>query len=243
MSDVWGLIQARMGSTRLPGKVILDLAGKPLIWHVVERLRRVPGLAGIVIASTADPQNDALADFAAREGLPIHRHPLEDDIAGRLSGVVRELDATAILKVNGDCPLVDPEVLARLLDRYLSEPGLDYVSNKSIKTYPMGLSAEVIAAHPLLWCDENLSAATDREYVADWIRNHTDRFAVASIENERDLSEHGWMVDTPEDLAFVQGIFARLYRDGEVFGMEKVLTILSDAAGTPGMAGAVRTGS
>ena len=239
MSGIWGLIQARMGSTRLPGKVLLDLAGKPLIWHVTERLRRVPGLDGIVVASTADPQNDALAEFAAREGLSIHRHPQEDDIAGRLAGTVRELGATAILKINGDCPLVDPRVLTRLLDRYLGQAGLDYVSNKSIKTYPLGLSAEVIAARPLLWCDGNLRSAVDREYVADWIRNHTDRFAVASIEHERDLSQHGWMVDTPEDLAFVQDIFARLYRNGEVFGMEQVLAILGDVTE---VAKAARTG-
>ncbi len=223
------IIQARMASTRLPGKVLRDLAGKPLVWHITDRLRRVPGLDGIVIATTTARENDALEDFAREGAFAVYRHEGEDDIAGRLAGAARLVGADAFLKVNGDCPLVDPEILTRLVSRFASEGSLDYVSNKVVWTYPIGLSAEVIGTRAMDWCDERLTSLTDREHVTDWIRDHREHFAVASIECDRDLSHHHWAVDTETDFAFARRIFAQLYVDGGCFGMQDVLDVIDQS--------------
>jgi len=227
VSGLWGLVQARMASTRLPGKVMMDLAGRPLIWHIVDRMRRVPGLKGIVIATTTDRRNDRLDGFAKDEGLAVYRHAEEDDIAGRLAGAVRSVDAEAVMKLNGDCPVVDPAVLTRLVRRFESDADLDYVSNKVVWTYPAGLSAEVIGRDAILWCDANVTSPLAREYISDWIRDHTERFLVASVEYDEDLSRFGWTVDTPEDFAFMESLFRGLYREGKSFSLADVLAFLS----------------
>ena len=233
-----GLVQARMGSTRLPRKVMLPLAGRPLVGHIFDRLRRVGGLSGLVLATTRDPANDPLAAFAAAEGALVFRARGEDDIAERLAGAAALAGADAVLKVNGDCPLVDPAVLALLVERF-RRGDVDYVSNKIVWTWPEGLSAEVIGRRALDWCDANLSAASEREFVANWIRDHGERFRVASVEGPRDLSRHRWTVDTPEDYAFMQRLFAALHPGDPVFGLDAVLAHLA-AAPDARAAGAAR---
>jgi len=223
MARVAGLIQARMGSTRLPGKVMRELAGKPMVGHIIERLETVPGLCGVVLATTADPRNEGLADYARARGLAVYRAQGEDDIAERLLGAARLMRADAILKVNGDCPLVDPAVLAELLEAFTD--GTDYVSNKIEPSYPLGLSAEVIATRALEWCDANLEAPQDRELVANWIKEHPGRFKQVSVVSRRGLGHLNWTVDTPEDFAFVEEIFAAL--GGRLFGLDDVLDFLS----------------
>ncbi len=227
MKRVFGLIQARMGSQRLPGKVMLPLAGMPMVGHIVERLRRVAGLSGVVLATTTDSRNDMLAAYAATLDVPVWREPAEDDIAARLCHAAQSVDAEGILKVNADSPLVDPHVLQQMLAAFNRE-GADYVSNKIVWSYPKGLSAEVIASRTLLWCHENLAHPHDREYVADWIKSQGDRFRIISIESGRQLGHHEWMVDTQEDYTMMVDLFETLYRSGECFGMEDVLAHLGE---------------
>src|SRR5579864_4738490 len=99
-----GVIQARMGSTRLPGKVMLPLAGQPVIWHIFDRLRRVQPIETVVLATTTDPQNDDMTRYAESKGMYVYRHDAEEDIAGRLAGVIAATKADGMLKVNADCP-------------------------------------------------------------------------------------------------------------------------------------------
>ncbi len=227
-----GLIQARMGSTRLPGKVMLPICGKPLVGHVIDRLEAVAGLNDIVLATTADPRNEPLVAYARERGLVVHREEAEDDIAARLAGAARAVDADAVLKINSDCPLADVAVLQRLVDVFRRAGDADYVSNKIEWTYPEGLSAEVIATRALEWCDANLADPRCRELVANWIRDHGERFKTVSVTGDEDLSHHGWVVDTPEDFEFVTHVFEALYRDGELFGLHDILAFLArkDAA-------------
>jgi len=220
-----GLVQARMASTRLRGKAMLPLAGKPLVGHIFERLRHVEGLAGICLATTRDGRNDALAAYAESESVTVFRGESEDDIVGRLAGAAAAANCEAILKVNGDCPLVDPAVLQLLVERF-RQGDVDYVSNKILWTWPEGLSAEVIARSAIDWCDANLANPAEREFVANWIRDHRERFRVASVEGGRDLSRNKWTVDTPDDYALMQRIFAALYPDNPVFGADAVLAFL-----------------
>lgn len=216
-----GLVQARMGSSRLPGKVLKPLCGRPLVGHIFDRLRATPGVADVILATTMDPRNDALAAFSERENVRVFRATAEDDIAARLAGACRISGADAVLKVNGDCPLVDPAILRLLVARF--EIGdVDYVSNKVRWTWPEGMSAEVIGAKAIYACDEQLTGARERELVANHTRD-CGEFRVASVEGDKDLTHHKWSVDTLTDFEEVSRIFEACYPRNKLFGIDDVL--------------------
>lgn len=225
-----GLIQARMGSVRLPGKAMLPLAGKPVIWHIVDRLRRVRGLSGVALATTIDPVNDVLVAYASELGLPTWRETDENDIAARLHNSCEQFGATAILKVNADCPLVDPSVLTALVDAYRNAP-VDYVSNKIVWSFPKGLSAEVISKNAIEWCFHNLIDSTEREYVTDRIKELDSKFTHNSILSNSNYAHLDWMLDTPDDYDFMRRVFDSLYIEGGCFGMQDVLKYTSAEKG------------
>ncbi|MSQ92712.1 MAG: hypothetical protein EXR87_07270 [Gammaproteobacteria bacterium] len=220
--SVVGVLQARMGSSRLPGKALRPLAGKPLVWHMIDRMRRTGVCERIVLATTMDPRNAPLIEFARAEGLEVVQEERENDLASRIMQVVSLTGADFLLKTGGDCPLVDPDVMRGMVARAIST-GADFVSNRVRWTFPIGLSCDVVSASSVRWCDSNLSKAEERELFAVYIRDHPERFKVASFEHEHDLSHHGWTVDTPEDYAFIQSVFDALYREGGCFGMNDVL--------------------
>ena len=231
MTTVAGVLQARMGSSRLPGKALRSLAGKPLVWHMIDRMRRAGVCQQIVLATTTDPRNDPLIELAHSEGLEVVQEAEEDDLAARIALAARLTGADILLKTGGDCPLVDPDVMRRMVERAVSTRA-DFVSNRIRWTYPIGLSCDVISAKAVLWCDENLVEPNDRELFALYIRDHPQRFSVDSFENDIDLSHHNWTVDTPEDYSFVQPIFDTLYREGRCFGLGDVLQYLEADSGS-----------
>lgn len=228
MICIAGLIQARMGSSRLPGKVMLPIRSKPMIGHIIDRLQRVEGLAGIVVATTTDPRNDALVAYAQSREADVYREKIEDDIAARLLGAARLMRADAVLKINGDCPLADPAVLQKLTDVFRAVADADYVSNKIEWTYPEGLSAEVIATRALDWCALHLTDPGERELVANYVRDHRERFKTVSVTGSQDLSRHRWVVDTPEDFSFVSRIFDALSPQGSIFSMHEILQAIEN---------------
>jgi len=227
MNPVIGVIQARMGSSRVPGKAMLDLAGKPLLWHMIDRLRRVPQIGPIVLATSSDERNAPMIALAEAEGLSVCRHPGEDDLAGRIARAIRPLAGDLVLRVGGDCPLIDPAVLDGMVALAIDTPGADFVSNRIDWSFPLGLSADVLSRRAIEWCDENLTDAEDRELFAVYVRDHPERFCVRGYVNDVDLSHHGWTVDEPGDVVFMTGIFDALYRPGAVFGMQAVLDHLA----------------
>lgn len=225
MTRIAGVLQARMGSSRLPGKAMRPLAGKPLVWHMIDRMRRTGLCEQIVLATTTDPRNGPLIEFAQREGLAVVTEDDEDDLAARIAHAARLSGADFLLKTGGDCPLVDVDVMRSMVETAVARDA-DFTSNRVRWTFPLGLSCDVVSAKAVLWCDENLAKPEDRELFALYIRDHPDRFKVVSYEHEEDLSQHGWTVDTPEDFAFVAAIFETLYREGQCFSLSEVLAYL-----------------
>lgn len=223
---VLGVIQARMGSSRVPGKALADLAGQPLIGHMIDRMRDVPQVDEIVLATTEDPRNDPLVAYCAERGLRTFRHPEEDDLAGRIAGAIRGTDQRLILKTGGDCPFIDPAVLRKMVETALAAERADFVSNRVQWSYPLGLSADVVSRSAVEWADATLTAPEDRELFAVYIRDHPERFAVIPVVHDTDLSHHNWCVDTPEDLAFARRVFDALYPTQGNFGMQAVLDFL-----------------
>jgi spore coat polysaccharide biosynthesis protein SpsF len=222
------VIQARLGSTRLPGKALADVAGRPMLAHVAERAAAIPGIAGMVIATTVSPADEALEHFARRAGLHCIRGS-EADVLGRFCLAARETKAEAVVRVTADCPLLDPEVSGRVLAEYLGRrPGVDYVSNVHPATYPDGLDTEVVSVEALETAARETQLPSDREHVTAYIRRRPERFRLANVTHGEDLSAHRWTVDTEADLTFVRAVFEALGPAAASAGMAEVLRLLAE---------------
>ena len=225
-SSTIAVIQARMGSSRVPGKAMIDLAGRPLIGHIFDRVRRIRNIGPIVLATTTDPRNERMIKFARMEDILVYSHSIEDDLAGRIAGAIRNLKGDTVLKVGGDCPFVDPSVLQIMVNTAIADPSLDFVSNRIEWSYPLGLSADVLSRRSIEWADKNLIKPDDRELFAIYIRDNPTQFKVFPIVHHQNLSHLGWTVDEPADVEFARYIFGKLYQPGYVFGMHEMLDLL-----------------
>ena len=198
-------IQARMGSTRLPGKVLVSISGRPTIQRIAERLAVCQELDAVAVSTSVENRDDAIADLAAHLGLVCVRGS-ETDLIERLGRTAARTGADALVRITADCPLVDPALVDRVVGVWRRSAGrLEYVSNVFPPTFPDGLDVEVLSRTAL----ERL----DRE-VSD------------PLEHPKDLSRLRWTMDYPEDLAFVEAVYRRLGSQGEIFGMEDLLRLL-----------------
>ncbi|TMQ21281.1 MAG: aminotransferase class III-fold pyridoxal phosphate-dependent enzyme [Candidatus Rokuibacteriota bacterium] len=219
------IVQARLGSTRLPGKTLMDVAGRPLLGHLVERTRRIPGLDAVVLATTGRPADRALADFAGAYGLPVYAGS-EEDVLDRFYQAARRFGVSVVVRVTPDCPLLDPAVAGLVLRRFLDAAGeLDYASNTQPPTFPDGQDTEVFSAAALARAWREARLPSEREHVTPYIWKHPDRFRLANVRHAEDLSRMRWTVDEAADLEFVRRVFARLGAD-RPFGMGEVLDLL-----------------
>ena len=222
-----GLIQARMASTRLPGKVLLPLVGKPVLWHISNRMNEIVHLDEIVIATTMSSENDAISNWAQNENIQCVRHPKEDDIAGRLMLAINETNADAIVKINADCPLFDPKIAGQALELFLQRPAPDAATNKLKPTYPLGMSVEVLGRDCLSWCYENLSMDIERELTVKWIFDRPQKFRIRSLEQDkRDDSHYNLTLDTPQDYNLISRIYEHLYQEDTIFGWNDIRNYL-----------------
>jgi len=219
------IVQARMGSSRLPGKTLMDLAGRPLLGHLVDRARRIPGVEAVVMATTDRPADRALIAFAEAEKLPVYAGS-EHDVLDRFHQAASRFGVSVVVRVTPDCPLLDPAVAGLVLTRFLgARGGLDYASNTQPPTFPDGQDTEVFSAAALAraWREAHLSS--EREHVTPYIWKHPDRFRLANVRHAEDLSALRWTVDEAADLDFVRAVWARL-GGPRAFGMDEVLALL-----------------
>lgn len=195
-------IQARMNSTRLPGKVLRLIEGKPVIVRIWERLALCSSLDTIVVATSADPSNDIIEKVCAREGMGCARWGTDEDVADRLRYVAREQDADWVVRITADCPLVDPGLVDSLVAVARHTSGYEYLSNVYPRTYPDGLDIELISCG----CLDRLSGETLTAYI--WA--HSGEFKTDSLCHDQDLSQYSWTLDTVLDLEFIQWVYRRL---------------------------------
>jgi spore coat polysaccharide biosynthesis protein SpsF len=198
------IVQARMTSTRLPGKVLADVAGKPMLERQLERLQRCRHADEIVLAITTNPDDDPLT----RLGYPVHRGS-EHDVLARYAGAAARFDADVIVRVTSDCPLIDPEqtdaVIAALT------PDVDYAANVLERRLPRGLDTEALWRDALERCHRMATSKPAREHVTWHIHTeHPERFVLRSVVPELDAADLRWTVDTPEDLALVRRVYEAL---------------------------------
>jgi spore coat polysaccharide biosynthesis protein SpsF len=217
------IIQARMGSQRLPGKVLARVAGRPVLAWVIDRVTRARGLDTVIVATTLEAADDAVVDLCRKLGVACFRGS-ESDVLDRYCQTARAYDLDVIARITADCALIDPEVID-LIVREFETGKWDYTANTNPPSYPDGLDTEVFSRDSLerAWRDAELKS--EREHVTLHIRNHPERYRIGNVTHAQDLSAMRWVVDEPSDLAFVRAIYDAL---GEKpFGMREVLQLLS----------------
>lgn len=218
LDRVVAIVQARMGSTRLPGKVLMEIADRPMLYHVVSRTSVASQLDETAVATTSEREDDRIADYCDEVGFPFTRGE-EQDVLDRYYEAAVETDASVVVRVTGDCPLISPSFIDRAVRTY-RETEADYVSNKVRYTQPDGLDVEVFSFEALETARNKADDDYDREHVTPYVR---DNFAVQDVSNPIDTSSYActdeetilrWTVDYPSDMDFVRAIFDRLYVNG-----------------------------
>jgi glutamate-1-semialdehyde aminotransferase/spore coat polysaccharide biosynthesis protein SpsF (cytidylyltransferase family)/predicted dehydrogenase len=222
------IIQARMGSSRLPGKSMAEIEGRPMLWHVVQRVKRASLVDRVVVATSTNRADDAIAGMCLQEGIPCHRGS-ENDVLDRFYGAARAEKAAWVVRITADCPLIDPEVIDRVVRRF-QRGDLDYASNAMVRSYPDGLDTEVFSFSALERAWHEAAKTSEREHVTPYLRS--EKFRTANVEsNSTSLYQHyRWTVDELQDLEFIRAVY-RAMRDKGEFGMKDVLELLEKSPG------------
>ncbi|WP_372399263.1 glycosyltransferase family protein [Azospirillum sp. HJ39] len=236
---VVAISQARMTSTRLPGKVLMPAAGRPLLAHHLERLARTPGLDAVVLATTVNTADDPVAACAEGLGIAVFRGD-EADVLGRFAGAAAMAGAELVVRVTADCPLIDPVLVGRLIATFLGgqcdDPPLDHLSIDSTR-YPRGLDAEIFPRRLLEEAAANAADPAEREHVTPYIYHRPDRFrlgaalapdAPADLADLEGLAEQRWCVDEPADYELVRRLLEALLPANPGFGWQDCCKILRD---------------
>ncbi|HEV7233618.1 MAG TPA: glycosyltransferase family protein [Sphingorhabdus sp.] len=199
------IIQARMGSTRLPGKILKLLAGKPVLQHVVERTKASGAFDEVVVATTDRNIDNPAASAAATFGAVVVRGD-ENDVLSRYELAAKTTAADAIMRITADCPLIDPDVLQQMVGRFRTGDA-DLVSNCVRRTFPRGLDAELFSRAALDIMAMEATASSEREHVTPFLYANPDRFRIVSHEGAKDYSDYRLTLDTPEDFDLLERLF------------------------------------
>lgn len=220
------IIQARMTSTRLPGKVLMDIAGNPMIWHLLERLKRSKRLDEIILAIPDTKASDKLEEFARGHGVSYFRGS-EDDVLSRYYGAAKKFRADVIVRITSDCPLIDPAVVDEIIERHLAS-GADYTSNVLERTYPRGLDTEVFNFNALERAFRRAKEPYRREHVTPFIWEQPKIFKLESVKAGKKMNrpEFRLTVDAMQDLELARAIYKHLYRPGAIFYTPAVIDLL-----------------
>ena len=218
---VLAIVQARMSSSRLPGKVMRRLLGEPMLGRQIERMRRATRLSGIVVATSKEASDNVLADYAASLGVDVVRGSL-NDVLDRFRKALRAAgDPEHFVRITADCPLADPALIDRCIRRHIAG-AYDYTHTGPGWTFPQGLDVEVCRTAVLDMAWREASDPYEREHVTPFINRKPDRFDIG-VETRNPPQRWRWTVDTPEDFAFVEAVYADLYPANPAFTTEDVL--------------------
>lgn len=221
-------IEARMTSTRLPGKVLMPCQGRPMLAHMVERLARAPSLDGIVVATTTNPTDDPVEALAAELGVGVWRGS-EDDVMARVLGAATHFQADVIVETTGDCPLIDPEIVETCIARH-RELGVDYLSNVMERSFPIGMDTQVFATSVLADAAARTDDAADHEHVSLFIYRHPELYTLANVAAPPGLFDPDLRLtlDTPQDFELIDRIFGHFLPARPAFSLADILALLAD---------------
>ncbi len=206
-------VECRMTSSRLPGKVLMEAGGKPMLRILVERLSKVDPLDSIVLATTTNATDDPVAELASALGVHCFRGS-EEDVLGRVLGAARSVEADIIVEITGDCPLIDPEIVTQVIDLYLLND-CDYASNLDPVSFPIGMDAQVFSTDLLALADQEGKTTEDREHVSWFIRKQPERFRKLHLPSpsETHWPDLGLTLDEEKDYLLLKTIHEELSSD------------------------------
>ena len=224
------IIQARMSSTRLPGKVLLPLAGKPVLFHDVERARNAKALDVVIVATSTESEDDAIADFCAQYGYRCFRGS-RDDVLARYAGAAAEAHLDTIVRITSDCPLIDPAIIDETIAAY-HDASCDYLSNigPGERTFPRGLDCEVFSRAALDRANAEAKELTEREHVTPYIReNKNATFTLGTQVTAQGIymrPQYRLTLDYAEDYQLLEQLYAVFYKEGSLVDVPTVLSYL-----------------
>ncbi|MBP9853721.1 MAG: glycosyltransferase family protein [Candidatus Omnitrophica bacterium] len=218
------IIQARMGSTRLPGKGMKMIMGKPIIYFVVERVRRAKNIDKVIVAAPSSANNDSMCEYVKSLGIDVFRGS-ENDVLDRYYQAAKLYQADEVIRLTADCPLLDPQVIDQVVN-YFKEQNVDYCSNITKRTFPDGQDVEICRFSVLEDAWKKATDTADREHVTKYIRL-SGKYTIANFSQDENLGDLRWTLDYQEDLEFVTRIIEGLYPlKGITFTMQDILTFL-----------------
>ncbi len=220
------IVQARMGSTRLPGKILKKVMGRPLLEYQIERLKKIKEVSDVVIATTTNQGDDPIVRLCRKLSCSYFRGS-EDDVLLRYYDAAIEFGAKYIVRINADCPLIDPKVVETVIKYFhANSEKYDYVSNILEQSYPIGLHTEIFSMNALQKANANANDPIEREHVTPYIYRNPDLFRLGSVILDVDLSYYRWTVDYPEDFDLVEKIIEGIYPIKVDFDMYDIINYL-----------------
>lgn len=221
--NITAIVQARMSSTRLPGKVLMDLGGETVLARVACRLRRASQIGEIVIATSSGAKDDVIVRECDRLHVSCFRGS-EDDVLDRYWRAAEQFRCDVVVRVTSDCPLIDPEVVDEVIAAFLDKKA-DLACNEVPRTFPRGLDVEVLTIDALRRTQEMSDQSYQREHVTPVIYERPDLFSVISIQTQPDLSHYRWTLDTGEDLALIRAIYSH-FENRDDFGWRAAVKLM-----------------
>jgi spore coat polysaccharide biosynthesis protein SpsF len=224
IQNIVAIIQARMSSSRLPGKVLMPLAGIPVLEHVCKRIKACKTISQVLVATSTDPSDDPIQAWCEQVSISCYRGSLQD-VLDRYYQAAKICRADAVVRITADCPAIDPTIVDEIVNEYLSG-GYDYFGLSG--EFPDGLDCTVFAFSALERAWHAAKLPSEREHVGPYIENHPELFKCGGLKKFTGLSQHRWTLDEPRDYDFLQAIFARLYQAAAPFLASDVLALLEN---------------
>jgi spore coat polysaccharide biosynthesis protein SpsF len=224
-SKVIAVIQARMGSLRLPGKSLMEIEGKPLLEHIIDRIRYSKTIDEIIIATTTEHEDKAIINLAKKLQLKVYAGKIID-VLDRFYQAINLYGGEVIVRITADDPFKDPKIIDYIVNYYLLHPELDYVSNTIDPTYPIGIDVEVFSFKALKKAWREAKTKIAREHVTPYIWSNSGLFKIANIKHHIDLTNLRWTIDTKEDLEMAREVYKKLYDKDKIFYMKDILRLL-----------------
>lgn len=224
--QVLAILQARVSSSRLPNKVLLPILGKAMLERQCQRILRSKRIDKLVIATSNNPEDKAIAELADKLGIACYSGSL-DDVLARFYFAALQYPSEHIVRLTGDCPLTDPEIIDDVIQYHL-EQGADYTSNCEPPSFPDGLDVEVFTSKALEEAYLNADKPSEREHVTPYIRRQTGQYQLSSFIHPQDHSDYRWTVDEPTDFEFVSKVYEALYPDNKQFKTDDIFLLLRE---------------
>ena len=220
------IIQARVGSKRLPNKIFAEIEGQPLIWHVVNRLRKSSYLDSIIIATTINRKDDAIENWAISNEILYFRGS-EENVLERFYQAALQFKSDIVVRVTADDPFKDYKIMDQVIERFIDE-NADFACNNNPPTFPEGMDIEVFSVDAIAKAKNNVKTDFDKEHVTQYFYRNPDLFKIVNISHKQDLTYLRWTIDEEVDLEMAKEVYKHLFNDGRLFLLDDILNLINE---------------